>query len=201
MFLSDVASEKTSCTIKEFTEFGSGFKIAMRDLEIRGAGNILGAQQHGHMDAVGYDMYCRILKESIDEVRGENPKEEINTQLDLQIDAYIPEKYIKNHNQRIDVYKQIAAIENEEDAMEITDELCDRFADPPRPVRCLIEVAKIKADAKKLGITMLSQKDGKLDIIFSENEFDAAAAAGTALKFPTRVKLVSGEASENDIQA
>ena len=190
--LSDVAQKRLG-TIKEFTEFGSGFKIAMRDLEIRGAGNILGAQQHGHMDPVGNDMYCRILKESIDEVRGENPKEEINTQLDLQIDAYIPEKYIKNHNQRIDVYKQIAAIENEEDAMEITDELCDRFADPPRPVRCLIEVAKIKADAKKLGITMLSQKDGKLDIIFSENEFDAAAAAGTALKFPTRVKLVSGE--------
>lgn len=190
--MSDVARKRLSA-IREFTEFGSGFKIAMRDLEIRGAGNILGAQQHGHMDAVGYDMYCRILKESIDEMQGKVCEEQINVRLDLHIDAYIPESYIENHNQRIDVYKRIAAIENDEDASEVTDELCDRYGDPPRAVRCLTEVAKIKAFAKKLGITSLSQKEGKLDITFARGQFDAAALAGTAMKLPTRVRLISGE--------
>ncbi len=190
--LSDVAQKRLGA-IREFTEFGSGFKVAMRDLEIRGAGNLLGAQQHGHMDAVGYDMYCRILKESVDELCGNEQEEEINTQLDLQVDAYIPESYIKDHNQRIDVYKEIAAIGNDEDASEVIDELCDRFGDPPRTVKCLIEVAKIKAMAKELGITMLSQKHGKLSLVFDDKKFDPETAVKLVAKMPLKVKLLSGE--------
>lgn len=190
--LSDVAQKRLSA-IREFTEFGSGFKVAMRDLEIRGAGNLLGAQQHGHMDAVGYDMYCRILQESVDEALGVTPEEEVNTQLDLQLDAYIPEKYIKDHNQRIDVYKQIAAIKCEEDVSDVIDELCDRFGEPPRTVKCLIEVAKIKSDAKKLGITMLSQKNGKLNIIFDDKKFDPTCIVGLANKMPSKVKILYGD--------
>lgn len=190
--LSEVAQKRLSA-IRDFTEFGSGFKVAMRDLEIRGAGNLLGAQQHGHMDAVGYDMYCRILKESVDEIQGNEPEEEINTQLDLQIDAYIPEKYIRDHNQRIDVYKQIAAVETEEDASDLTDELCDRFGDLPRTVRCLIEVARIKAAAKKLGVTMLAQKGKRIELTFSEKHFDPNTALELLKKMPSRIKLLSGE--------
>lgn len=188
--LSDVAQKRLSA-IKEFTEFGSGFKIAMRDLEIRGAGNLLGAQQHGHMDAVGYDMYCKLLKESVDEEQGVESKE-INTQLDLQVDAYIPERYIKNHNQRIDVYKQIASLETDEDESEIIDELCDRYGAPPRAVRTLIEVAKLKSAARSLGITMLSEKGDKLTVIFADDMLDSNVVIGLMKKMPERIKIVSG---------
>lgn len=190
--LSDVAQKRLHA-IKEFTEFGSGFKIAMRDLEIRGAGNILGAQQHGHMDAVGYDMYCKILKESLDEEQGIAHEEEINTQLDLQVDAYIPERYIRNHNQRIDAYKLIAAIDSAEDSSEVMDELCDRFGDPPRAVRCLIEVAEIKSMARSLGITMLSQKSGRLFVTFADHALSGEAVVLLLRKIPSKIKIVSGE--------
>lgn len=189
--LSDVAQKRLRA-IKEFTEFGSGFKVAMRDLEIRGAGNLLGAQQHGHMNSVGYDMYCKLLKESIDEEQGKETVPEINTQLDLQVDAYIPEKYIKNHNQRIDAYKQIASISNEENASEVTDELCDRYGDLPRAVRILIEIAKIKAAAQGFGMSMLSQKGNKLFVTFADEEKARDAAVKLMQKMPSDIKIISG---------
>jgi len=190
--LSDVAQKRLRA-IKEFTEFGSGFKIALRDLEIRGAGNLLGAQQHGHMDAVGYDMYCKILKESVDEEQGVEAKAEITTQLDLQVDAYIPEKYIKNHNQRIDAYKLIAAIETEEDASDVIDELLDRYGEPPRSVKSLIEVAKIKSAARSFGMVLLSQKADTLSVTFDDEAFDGALIVKLVNKMPLKLKLVSGE--------
>ncbi len=166
--LSEVAEKRLSA-IKEFTEFGSGFKIAMRDLEIRGAGDILGAQQHGHIDAVGYDMYCKILEESVRRIEGLPEKPEINTSIDLNVDAYIPERYIKSSNLRIDAYKRISAIETEDDEKDVLDELIDRFGEPPKPVRNLIEIAGIKALAKEVGITEISQKGNCVLLTFLED--------------------------------
>jgi len=159
--LSDVAQKRLSA-IKEFTEFGSGFKIAMRDLEIRGAGNILGAQQHGHMDAVGYDMYCKILKESIDEIQGNKVKEDPHVRIELDVNAYISDKYIKNHNQRIDMYKRIAAIENEDDAVDAAAELIDRYGNIPKAAQNIIDIALIKALAKTAGVYFIEQKDSNI---------------------------------------
>ena len=166
--LSETA-ERRLAAIKEFTEFGSGFKIAMRDLEIRGAGDILGAEQHGHIDAVGYDMYCKILEESVRRMQGLPEKAEITTSIDLNIDAYIPEKYIKSSNLRIDAYKRIAVIETEEDIRDVSDELIDRFGEPPKPVRNLMEIAVIKAMANSIGIAEISQKDDRILFTFADN--------------------------------
>ncbi|MBR4890759.1 MAG: transcription-repair coupling factor, partial [Clostridia bacterium] len=146
--------------IKEFTEFGSGFKIAMRDLEIRGAGNILGAEQHGHMDSVGYDMYCEILAQSVNELTGVSNKEEWQPLIDINVEAYIPPSYIKNHGQRLDIYKKITFIENEKDRLEVEGEICDRFGDLPDCVSSLIDVSEIKYLAKECGIC---------EVIFKEN--------------------------------
>ena len=143
--LTEVAEKRLSA-IREFTAFGSGFRIAMRDLEIRGAGNVLGAQQHGHMEAVGYDMYLRLLGEAIAEQKGEAPERtSAECMVDLNIGAHIPESYIRGLSQRIDVYKKIAAIQNQDDAFDVTDELIDRFGDPPAAVQGLIDVALVRA--------------------------------------------------------
>ncbi len=190
--LSDAASKRLRA-IKEFTEFGSGFKIAMRDLEIRGAGNILGPEQHGHMDAVGYDMYCKILKESVDEARGVKVEENTDVSIDISIDAYLPESYITNHNQRIDIYKKIAAVETEEDKFEIEDELIDRFGDIPKSVRNIIDVAALKSPAREAGIYEISQNGDILQLKFRENYVDANLIMGLDRTFPKRIKLVSSE--------
>lgn len=185
--LSDVAQKRLRA-VKEFTEFGSGFKIAMRDLEIRGAGNILGAQQHGHMDAVGYDMYCKLLKESVDEVQGIETVDDVQMTVDINVSAYIPETYIYSADQRIDVYKKIAAIEGDEDRMEIEDELIDRFGDIPRAVNSLIDIACIKAAAKECGICEIMQKNGKIIFVFTDSGFDLQAVMGLPSKL--KIKLV-----------
>lgn len=163
-------SESRLKTIKEFTEFGSGFKIALRDLEIRGAGNVLGAQQHGHMDAVGYDMYIKILEEAIKERKGEKVKVNINCKVDIKENAYIPETYIENHDMRMDMYKKIAAIRTEADVSDITDELIDRFSDPPECVLNLIDISHIKALAEEAGI--FEVMDFNLKVTF--NFFDVS---------------------------
>ncbi len=160
------AAEKRLQAIKEFTELGSGFKIAMRDMEIRGAGNLLGPEQHGHMESVGYDMYCRLLDEAVRELKGEPLlREEAETAIDINVDAYIDDSYIGAESRRIEMYKKIAAIQNEDDAADIEDELTDRYGDLPGPVRNLIKIALIKALARSLGFSSASEKNDT--IIFS----------------------------------
>lgn len=149
--LSEIA-EKRLKAIREFTEFGSGFKIAMRDLEIRGAGNILGPQQHGHMAVIGYDLYVKMLNEAIRKVKGEVVQEEIDVEVDLPVNAYIPDSYIDDEIIKIEMYKKIASIENEDDMNDIKDELADRFSDIPKSVNALISIAYIKTLCKQVGI-------------------------------------------------
>ncbi len=156
-------AEKRLSAIREFTDLGSGFKIAMRDLEIRGAGNLLGSEQHGHMEAVGYDLYCKLLNESVRELQGEDTvQEDYETSIDLDIDAYIPEHYIRNEFQKLDVYKRIAAISCEEEYDDMLEELMDRFGEPPRAVQNLLTAAELKAEAHRIYITELSQKGDEI---------------------------------------
>lgn len=190
--LSETAQKRLSA-IREFTEFGSGFKIAMRDLEIRGAGNILGAQQHGHMDSVGYDMYCRLLAESVREAQGISANDDISTSIDVSVDAFIPEKYIRNPNRRIDVYKQIAAVTDADGASDITDELIDRFGTVPRSVLNLIDIALIKADAAALGIEEISENGRALVFTFGKGTLAPETAVALIKKMPYAIKVGSGE--------
>ncbi len=162
-------AEKRLHAIKEFTELGSGFKIAMRDLEIRGAGNLLGEEQHGHMEAVGYDLYCKMLNESVKELKGEiTETERFDTTIDIDIDAFINEKYIPNEMQKLDIYKRIAAIETQEEHEDMLDELVDRFGEPPKAVQNLLSIAELKADAHRAFITELSQKGDKINFVMYE---------------------------------
>ncbi len=156
-------SQKRLDAIKEFTEFGSGFKIAMRDLELRGAGNLLGAQQHGHMADVGYDMYMKLLGEAVRAAKGEEPEEEdLDCLIDIRIDAHIPEEYIESSRRRLEIYRRIADIRTREDAEDVTDELIDRFGDVPDSVNRLINIALVRSKARKLGITEVVQKNDHL---------------------------------------
>ena len=147
--LKEVAEKRLSA-IREFTDLGSGIKIAMRDLEIRGAGNLLGEAQSGHMEAVGYDMYCKMLNEAVLKLKGEGEEESFTTTIDLNIDAYIPDSYIKNEYQKLDIYKRIAAISNEEEMDDMMEELIDRFGDIPKKVQQLLHIAALKGLATLL---------------------------------------------------
>lgn len=166
--LSEVA-EKRLKAIKEFTEFGSGFKIAMRDLEIRGAGNLLGPEQHGHMEAVGYDMYCRLLEEAVHEVKGEKFREPAETAVDLSINAYIDSEFIKDESQKIEIYKKIAAIKDIKDMYDIEEEVEDRFGDIPQSTRNLLKIAYMKVVASKAGVSNISQKGNAVNVHFSQD--------------------------------
>ncbi|MGE5328756.1 MAG: transcription-repair coupling factor [Deltaproteobacteria bacterium] len=170
-------AEKRLKAIKDFTEFGSGFKIAMRDLEIRGAGNLIGPEQHGHIEAVGYDTYCRLLEAAVKELKGEDIKEEANTQIELNVSAYIKDDYIVNESQKIEMYKKIASARMEEDIRDIEDELIDRYGDIPPYVYNLLEIAYIKILARNLKITSISDRAGSIIFQFEENgiKFDAVA--------------------------
>ncbi len=166
--LSEISQKRLSA-IREFTEFGSGFKIAMRDLELRGAGNILGGEQHGHMADVGYDLYLKLLGQAVSEEKGEPIlKSDIECLVDVQIGAHIPEKYIPNVNQRIDIYRRISDIRSKEDASDVTDELIDRFGEPPESVLGLIDVAIIRSTAASLGIYEIRQQNNKF-LLFADN--------------------------------
>ncbi len=180
--LSEVAQRRLSA-IREFTEFGSGFRIAMRDLEIRGAGNILGAQQHGHMEAVGYDMYLKILSETIDEEKTGTPAEEKKEcVVDISIDAHIPESYIDSVKNRIGMYKRIAEIQTGEDAMDVMDEFIDRFGEPPAAVKGLIDVALLRANAAKLGIYEIKQQNGMILAFVNDLKPEFVSAIGHRMR-------------------
>ena len=151
-------AEKRLAAIREFTDLGSGIKIAMRDLEIRGAGNLLGEAQSGHMEAVGYDLYCKMLNEAVLQLKGTGEEENYTTTIDIDVDAYIPESYIKNEYQKLDVYRRIAAIETEEEMDDMTEELIDRFGDIPKKVQQLLHIAALKGLAHSAYVTAVEQK-------------------------------------------
>lgn len=165
--LKEVA-EKRLAAMKEYSELGSGFKIAMRDLEIRGAGNLLGAEQSGHMEAVGYDLYCKMLNEAVKEAKGVTVEEKFETAIDINTNAFIPPVYISNELQKLDVYKRIAGIETEEEAEEMLEELIDRFGEPPKSVQNLLTIARLKFLAHSIYIKEVTQKNNELKILMYE---------------------------------
>lgn len=189
--ISDVAAKRLTA-IREFTSFGSGFRIAMRDLEIRGAGNILGSQQHGHMESVGYEMYLKLLSDAVLEQRGEkNEKRVEECMIDLRLSAHIPEEYIDALPQRIDIYKKIAAVLDDEDASDLIDELIDRFGEPPKAVLGLIDVSLLRNRAANLGITEIQQRDDAL--LIYQTPLDIKTAGLLASRMKGRVMVSGGQ--------
>lgn len=188
-------AEKRLSAIREFTELGSGFKIAMRDLEIRGAGNLLGEQQSGHMEAVGYDLYCKMLNEAVKEQRGETTEESFETTIDLDLDAYIPATYIRNEFQKLEIYKRIAAIANEEEYEEMADELMDRYGELPRAAQNLLAIALLKAQAHDAGIMSVTHRGNETKIVM----YPKAGVMGERIpellkKYRNAMKFTVGEA-------
>lgn len=179
--LTEVATKRLNA-MREFTQFGSGFRIALRDLEIRGAGSLLGGRQHGHMESVGYDMYLRLLSEAIAEEKGETPERIPECLVDIQIDAHIPEKYIESLNQRIDIYRKIILVSQDEDKSDLIDELIDRYGEPPKSVVGLIDVSLLRNKAAHLGITEISQKNGSMYFYTEYLNMEQVAALSAAYK-------------------
>ncbi len=164
--LTETADKRLSA-IREFTEFGSGFRVAMRDLEIRGAGNLLGSEQSGFMATVGYDLYVKMIEETVHEMRGDVSQGDIETRVDVKVDAYLPQEYISNDLLRVEMYKKIASIRSTDTREDLIEELVDRFGDPNRPVMNLIEIAHLKSLCSRLGIDNVSQKNGQIAMRFS----------------------------------
>ena len=188
--LSEISQKRLSA-IREFTEFGSGFKIAMRDLEIRGAGNILGGEQHGHMESVGYDMYLKLLNEAVALMKGETPEIPVEEcTVDLQVQAHIPESYIDSTALRLDVYRRIADIKSYEDSSDVVDELIDRFGEPPESVYGLIDIALLRNRATSIGITEVKQQANAL-LLYKE-KFDMDRVKRLIQGMPNRVMLSAG---------
>ena len=164
--LSETAQQRLTA-IREFTEFGAGFRIAMRDLEIRGAGNILGPEQHGHLATVGYDMYCKLMEETLNEVQGRQTPRELETRVDLRVDAFLPSDYVAEEKQRMEMYKRIASVVTDEDRADVTDELIDRFGELPPAAETLLDVSQLRALCNRLGVSQVARgKEGlimKLD--------------------------------------
>ena len=184
-------SQKRLSAIREFTEFGSGFKIAMRDLEIRGAGNILGGEQHGHMESVGYDMYLKLLNEAVALMKGETPEEPVEEcVVDMQVQAHIPESYIDSTALRLEVYRRIADIKSYEDSSDVVDELIDRFGEPPESVYGLIDIALLRNRATSLGITEVKQQANAL--LLYKDKFDMDRVKRLIQGMPNKVMLSAG---------
>ena len=191
--LNEVA-EKRLAAIREFSDLGSGVKIAMRDLEIRGAGNLLGAQQHGHMEAVGYDLYCKMLNEAVTGLKGENRVQEYETSVDFDMNAYIPERYIANEHLKLDMYKKISCITNQNELEDIQDELIDRFGDMPREVENLLEAAAVKAEAHKNYITEIKANRSEIRLTMYKNARAATEKIPEVLsKYKGALKLRTGD--------
>lgn len=195
--LKEVA-EKRLEAIKEFTELGAGFKVAMRDLELRGAGNLLGEAQHGHMEAVGYDLYCKMLNEAVLKYKGELPEsQEFDTVVNVKIDAYIPNTYIRNEFQRLDIYKRIACITGEEDYMDMQDEMTDRFGDIPSVVEKLLRIALVKAKAHDACITQIKQVESELRFyMYPEARINGSLVEGMLNSFHGLMKMAAGKNKE-----
>ena len=180
--LSEIATRRLD-SIREFTEFGSGFHIAMRDLELRGAGNVLGSSQHGHMESVGYEMYVKLLEQAISEEKGEKTSEpEKDCVIDLPIDAHIPDEYIESVPQRLQIYRRIADIKTNEDASDVIDELCDRFGDPPESVEGLIKIALLRGKAARHDVYEITTQGDRLILKISQLDMEKVAKASAHLR-------------------
>lgn len=190
--LSEIASKRLTA-IKEYVEFGSGFKIAMRDLEIRGAGNLLGSEQSGYMMTVGYDLYLQLLEDAVLEERGEKRTVTVECAADLTVNANIPDHYVPSAEQRMDLYRRIAAIRSTEDAADLTDELMDRYGDPPQSVYTLLDVALLRADAARVGVCDISQRGDTLRFTIAEFAIEAIAQLCSMSKYRQRLSLAAGE--------
>ena len=189
--LTEIA-EKRLTAIRDFAAFGSGYKIAMRDLEIRGAGNLLGAEQSGHMIDVGYDMYMKLLNEAVLEARGIPVPQRAECSADLAVAANIPERYVPSSEQRMDLYRRIAAIRTEEEADDLTDELVDRFGDPPPGVNALIHVALLRGEAGRAGITDIAQKGGYLRFTVKDFDMMKVSALYARPEYNARLRVEAG---------
>lgn len=190
------AAEKRLQAIKEFTELGSGFKIAMRDLSIRGAGNLLGAEQHGHIASVGFELYSQMLKEAVAELQGKKPVVETEIQIEISVDAYLPSEYIRDEKQKIELYKKIRAVSELSEVVELEEEMEDRFGDLPDPVQNLLKVAKIRAYAIRYGIETVEQKGSEITLRLREEEnqrIDGQKLFKIAQNFPGRIRLAAGQ--------
>ena len=188
--LTEIA-EKRLTAIKEYAEFGAGFKIALRDLEIRGAGNLLGAEQHGHMEAVGYDLYMKLLNEAVIEEKGEKIEKKPECTVDIQADAYLSKNYIPSSPQRMEMYKKIARITCEDDYDDMIDEICDRFGEPSAPALNLCRIALIRAAAANAGFIKIAERDGKITLT-PETIIPAAVTALAEEFSDCRVKVILG---------
>ena len=187
--LTEIAEKRLSA-IRDFAEFGSGFKIAMRDLEIRGAGNLLGAEQSGHMMSVGYDMYLKLLDEAVLEERGEKPKEPECT-ADLNVTANVDPEYVARGEERMDLYRRMAAIRSPEDAEDLLDEIVDRYGEPPRGVLNLIDIALLRARARAAGIKDIRQKAGDVLFTMTGLDFEAVSRACADPDYKNRLSFVA----------
>lgn len=186
--LSEVADKRLKA-IKEFTEFGSGFKIAMRDLEIRGAGSMLGEMQHGHMEQVGYDTYCKLLDEVIKEMQGIEVVEEQDVQIDLAVSSYIPDNFIENSSQKIEIYQNIALCRTEEELQNVIDEVIDRYGRLPKELENLIDIARIKQLARKANILKIAQRENGIVFYFVKEKIKPEMVNTLITKYPMLVKF------------
>ena len=187
--LTEIASKRLAA-IRDFTEFGAGFKVAMRDLEIRGAGNILGAEQHGHMSSVGYELYMKLLNEAVLEEKGEAVKKRVECTVNMDLDAYIPEKYISGSMQRIDAYRKISLINNADDLYDVADEFIDRYGDMPKVTDNLLRISLIRALGSEAGMSKITAQPR--GVVFVPAKMNASAGSALAAKNNGRVLLSMG---------
>ena len=190
--LQEIAAKRLSA-IREYVEFGSGFKIAMRDLEIRGAGNLLGPEQSGYLMSVGYDLYLKLLEEAVLEERGEEKKIDTECAADLTVNANIPDRYVPSPEQRMDMYRRIAAIRTDEDASDLLDEMLDRYGEAPKSVLALLDVALLRAAAAKAGVSDISQKKDVLKFTLGIFRPEALVAVCNQTKYKHRLTIAAGE--------
>ena len=189
-------AEKRLSAIREFTELGSGYKISMKDLEIRGAGNVLGSSQSGHMEEIGYDLYVKMLNQSIKAKMGDETPEDFDTMVDLPVDAYIPDEYVRNEYLKLELYKRISRIETEDDIADIEAEAVDRFGDVPKPMQRLMKIALLKAEAHKAYITFLRYRNGFVEYIIRDGaKIDVAKIPAFMKKYKSNIRIIKTKES------